>query len=139
MSLIGPTGNFFSNFQFFSPQKMSVLLLPKKKKKKEKKKEIGATKVAIISATRWTGNKLFFKGGLIYYRPWIHSPTGYIYRHPGIVLLYFNPQIRAFLYHITSDIMLSVFICFWMFYSYYCVRRCADDVKCLNVNKHWRP
>ena len=34
-----------------------------KKRKKEKKKDFAAARLATISATHWTGNKLFFKGG----------------------------------------------------------------------------
>ena len=44
------------NILFFSYQK--------KKKKEKKKKDIATARLATISATRWTGNKLFFKGGL---------------------------------------------------------------------------
>ena len=32
-----------------------------KKKKREEKKEFAAARVAIISANRWTGNKLFLR------------------------------------------------------------------------------
>ena len=45
---------FWSTISSFSYQK----------KPPEKKKDFAAARVAIISATRWTGNKLFFKGGL---------------------------------------------------------------------------
>ena len=58
-------GKLFFQFSiFFFTKKNSVLLLPNKKKRK-KKEEIAAARVAIISATRWTGNKLFLQGGLI--------------------------------------------------------------------------
>ena len=36
----------------------------KRKKKRKKKKDFAAARLATISATRYTGNKLFFKGGL---------------------------------------------------------------------------
>ena len=38
-----------------------------RKKKKQEKKKFADARLATISATRWTGNKLFFKGGLIVY------------------------------------------------------------------------
>ena len=41
------------------------LFLVKKKEKKRKKEDNAAARLATISATCWTGNKLFFKGGLI--------------------------------------------------------------------------
>ena len=46
---------------------MVLNVAPQKKRKKKKKGggEFVAARVAIVSATRWTGNKPFFKGGLI--------------------------------------------------------------------------
>ena len=62
MAIFVPAGNFFP--PFFSP-----FLTNKKKIKVKKKKEFAAFRVAIMSATRWKGNKLF-KGwpndGLMY-------------------------------------------------------------------------
>ena len=61
---------FFQFFQFtiFGVQ-ISKFSYPKKKEKqkklKKKKKDFAAARLATISATRWTGNKLFFKGGPI--------------------------------------------------------------------------
>ena len=52
--------NFFGqNFIIFLPTK----------KEKGKKKDFAATRLATISATRWTGNKVFFKGGLSVHNP----------------------------------------------------------------------
>ena len=48
----------FANFLFFGQD--FIIFLPKKKKKKD----FAAARLATISATRYTGNKLFFKGGL---------------------------------------------------------------------------
>ena len=42
------------------------ILPPKKSFGQKKKKDFAAARLATISATRWTGNKLFFKGGLRY-------------------------------------------------------------------------
>ena len=49
----------FSIFVFFVSKNVSTFLT-----KKGEGGELAAARVAIISATRWTGNKLFFKGGL---------------------------------------------------------------------------
>ena len=47
-----------------------IIFLQKKKKKKKGGGGVGgdfaAARLATISATRWTGNKLFFKGGLTF-------------------------------------------------------------------------
>ena len=57
------TGNFFLIFDYFPLPKFQFFSYPKKRKKVEKK-EFAAARVAIILATRWTGNTFFFKGGL---------------------------------------------------------------------------
>ena len=46
------------NFIIFSPP-------PPNPQKGGEKTDFAAARLATISATRWTGNKLFFKGGLI--------------------------------------------------------------------------
>ena len=38
-----------------------------------KKKDFAASRLATIMVTRWTGNKVFFKGGLMYVRLISHS------------------------------------------------------------------
>ena len=58
MSKKGPTGNFFFHFGNFVFPKMDNIFLPKKIKKDGKKK-IAAARLPIITATRWTGNRLF--------------------------------------------------------------------------------
>ena len=53
-----PGGDFFFfHFRFFPPTNFSFF-------QPGKKGEVAATRVAIFSATRWTGKKLFLKGGL---------------------------------------------------------------------------
>ena len=67
---------FFSIFVFFTKKINNLFTTapppspppPKKKKrkkrkKKKKKKKYAAAQMAIILATRWTGNKLLLKGG----------------------------------------------------------------------------
>ena len=67
MRILVPTGNYFFNFQhfffLFFLSKLLVLFLQKKKREKDKKKKkyFAFAQVAIISATRWTGNKLFLR------------------------------------------------------------------------------
>ena len=62
------SGLFFQFSIFFFPQK-KFQFFSYKKRKKDKKRETAAARVAIISATCWTGNKLFFKGGLNVNKP----------------------------------------------------------------------
>ena len=50
--------------KYFLGQNFIIFLPPPPQKKKEKKKDFAAARLATISATRWTGNKVFFKGGL---------------------------------------------------------------------------
>ena len=58
---------FLKSFSTFLTKKKKKIKKKKKKKKKlrikkkEKKKEFAAAPVSIISATRWTGNKLFLR------------------------------------------------------------------------------
>ena len=61
VSILLPTGNFFFFFffalsLFFGVQNF-IIFLPKKKGKKD----FAATRLATISATRWTGNKLYLR------------------------------------------------------------------------------
>ena len=62
-----PTGtlfSFFRFFRFFFP-KILVIFLPKGGKKKGGgERDFAAARMAIIWATRYTGDKLFFKDGL---------------------------------------------------------------------------
>ena len=51
---------FFFNFPFFFPPKISVFF-NQKKEKKIRGKKIAAARVAIISATSWTGNNVFLR------------------------------------------------------------------------------
>ena len=54
-------------FLFILPKRICSkisIFLTKKKEIEEKIKDIAASRLATISATRWTGNKLFFKDGL---------------------------------------------------------------------------
>ena len=82
-----PPPNFWVKISSFSyppppPQK-------KTPKKTGKKKDFAAARLATISVTRWTGNKLFFKGGLRIWREMGHfsiqngtggvSPYGYVF------------------------------------------------------------
>ena len=63
MTLLLQNGNFsfiFSLFFFFCQD--FIIFLPKKNRKK---KDFAAARLATISATRYTGNKFFFKGGPI--------------------------------------------------------------------------
>ena len=46
-----------------------------KKKKNGKKKDFVAARLATISATRWTGNKLFLRVALEYHYKQIHSDS----------------------------------------------------------------
>ena len=55
---------YFLIFYFFLGQKFHFFT--QKKKETEKKEDFAAARPAIITANRWTGNKLFFKGGLKY-------------------------------------------------------------------------
>ena len=56
-------GTFF--FIFAKKEKMDNIFLPKKHKFfGEKKKKIAAAQLATITATRWTGNRLFFVDSL---------------------------------------------------------------------------
>ena len=57
-------GTFFFNFRYFFVVFQKCQYFSYQKKEKQKKNNFAATQVAIISATRWTGNKLFFKCGL---------------------------------------------------------------------------
>ena len=66
-------GTFFFHFAlfFFFVSRFHHFLTKKKKKKKEKK-DFAAARLATISATRYTGNRLFFKDGP---EPTPHSHT----------------------------------------------------------------
>ena len=55
MSLLLPNGNIFFVFAISCSQKYPYFL---QKKKKYKKKDFAAARLATISATCWTGNKL---------------------------------------------------------------------------------
>ena len=57
--------HFFLDFLDFFFFGQDFIIFLQKKKKKKKKKDFAAARLATISATRYTGNKLFFKGGLI--------------------------------------------------------------------------
>ena len=52
----------FCNFFHLFFRKKKDIFLPKKRRGK---KDIAAAQLATISATRWTGNNIFFKGGLM--------------------------------------------------------------------------
>ena len=63
----GWVGTFFSYFPiffFFCPAFFSTISIQRREKKK-KKEDFAASRLAKIMATRRTGNKLFFKGGLM--------------------------------------------------------------------------
>ena len=59
-------GTFFFSFCHFTFFWVILIFSYKKKKKEERgnKKEIAAARLATISATRWTGNKLFLRVAL---------------------------------------------------------------------------
>ena len=60
MILFVPTGNFL----FFNWQKLQLSKEKWGGGVRKKRKEFVVARLAINLVTRWTGNKLFFKGGL---------------------------------------------------------------------------
>ena len=66
MTILLQNGNLFFSFCqfFFFFVKISFSYQKQTKQKNGKKKDFAAARLATISDTRWTGNKLFFKGGI---------------------------------------------------------------------------
>ena len=64
--LIGAEWVIFFRCRDFSPFFLSIFLVfyYTNKNSKKKKKDFPASRLAFILATRWIGNKLFFKGDL---------------------------------------------------------------------------
>ena len=59
MSKKGPTGDFFFFIFAKKKKKKRTIFSYQKKKKKKLRKKNAAARLAIITATRWTGNRLF--------------------------------------------------------------------------------